>query len=284
MTRAPQLRQQIEAALAGRIPAALSPRPRTAAELVSCGLPEADALLGGGLPVGTIAELTGTASSGRTTFALSTLAGLTRQGHACACVDPCDALDPLSAAACGVDLRRLLWVRILRRSALRPVASRSASPLEQGLRATDLLLNAGGFRAILFDLAGLAHEQLRRIPLATWYRFRLQAEKSRTLLLLLTGKAPECAAPDADGDALGLASPDRPQSYAQSCAAVSLNFSPAQPEWRRATPHSPALLAGVRYRLQMQRGRVVDSVRKTLPQAQAEKNAADWTSAAAWTA
>jgi hypothetical protein len=266
MTRAAQLRQQIESALAGRIPAALSPRPRSSTQLLSCGLPEADALLGGGLPAGTIAELTGPASSGRTTFALATLAELTRRGHACACVDPCDALDPFSAAALGADLRRLLWVR----GTSGPVAGRRQhiARLEQGLRAADLLLNAGGFRALLLDLAGLGHEQVRRVPLATWYRFRLQAEKSRTLLLLLTSETQEHS-----------------HGYAQSCAAVSLRFLPAQPEWRRATPQSLPLLAGLRYRLHLRRGRTLEHSNEPAckPPAPAGEEAV-WSSAAAWIA
>jgi len=266
MNRAAQLRQQIESALAGRIPAALSPRPRSAPQLVSCGLPEADALLGGGLPAGTIAELTGPVSSGRTTFALATLAELTRRGHACACVDPCDTLDPLSAAALGADLRRLLWVR----GTSGPAATRRqhTARLEQGLRATDLLLNAGGFRALFLDLAELPHEQVRRVPLATWYRFRLQAEKSRTLLLLLAGAVPEHS-----------------QSFVQSCAAVSLRFLAAQPEWRRATPHSPPLLGGLRYRLHLRRGRATGQYNEPArkPASPAAEEAA-WSSTAAWTA
>ena len=110
MNTAAELRKQVESALAGRIPAALSFRPPVASELVPCGVAEVDAALGGGLPLGAITELTGAASSGRTTLALATLAGVTRQGAACVYVDVSDSLDPLSAAALGVDLRRLLWV------------------------------------------------------------------------------------------------------------------------------------------------------------------------------
>ena len=53
----------------------------------------------------------------------------------------------------------------------------------------DLLLNAGGWSAVVLDMGDLPPEQARRVPLATWYRFRLQAEKSRALLLLLTPMA-----------------------------------------------------------------------------------------------
>src|SRR5690242_6614599 len=106
MRTSAELRNQIESALAARIPAALSPRPLQSCELVSCGVDEVNGVLGGGLPLGAIVEFTGPPSSGRTTLALSTLAGVTREGHCCAYVDACDALDPLSAAAVGVDLPR----------------------------------------------------------------------------------------------------------------------------------------------------------------------------------
>ncbi len=270
MGTAAELRKQIESALAGRIPAALSPRPLRSPELVSCGVAEVDVLLGGGLPLGAIVELTppqqanyglppqqanyrrvggpgiagdpvGAGSSGRTTLALSTLSGLTRRRHCCAYVDACDALDPLSAAALGVDLRRLLWVRspeqnFVNRKTKNPrvvhicpplanvgskrSATRSDSYqcLERALRATDLLLNAGGWAAVVLDLGELAPAQARRVPLATWYRFRLQAEKSRALLLLLT-----------------------PIACANSCAAVSLHSEETQAEWRRASENGPAL-------------------------------------------
>jgi hypothetical protein len=254
------LRKQIESALAGRIPAALSPRPHSAPELLSCGLAEVDAMLGGGLPLGAITELTGPHTSGRTTLALATLAGLTRQGHSCAYVDASDALDPLSAAALGVDLRRLLWVRPSPRASL-----------DSALRATDLLLNAGGFRALVLDLGDLPPELARRIPLATWYRFRLQAEKSRTLFLLITRTQ----------DCVQGCSP----SYAQSCAAVTLHCHPAAAHWWEAAQDAPLLLAGLHYRLSLERSRAVDPTRKK-PAASASKAPATdaaWSSRTPWT-
>src|SRR4029077_2418982 len=44
--------------------------------------------------------------------------------------------------------------------------------LEQVLRATDLLLESGGFGLIIPDLAALPPQAARRIPLTTWFRFR----------------------------------------------------------------------------------------------------------------
>ncbi|MGB9204905.1 MAG: recombinase RecA, partial [Terriglobales bacterium] len=104
MPSAAALREQIESVLAMRIPAALSVLPRSAPELLPTGIAEVDAMLGGGLPLGGVTEIIGPVCSGRSTLALSVLAGITGQGAAAAYVDVSDALDPFSAAAMGVDL------------------------------------------------------------------------------------------------------------------------------------------------------------------------------------
>src|SRR5271169_96012 len=111
MPSATALREQIESVLALRIPAALSVPPRSAPELLPTGIAEVDTLLEGGLPLGGVTEVIGPTSSGRSTLVLSVLAGITGQGATAAYVDVSDAFDPLSAAAMGLDLGRLLWVR-----------------------------------------------------------------------------------------------------------------------------------------------------------------------------
>src|ERR1700730_2064989 len=84
---------------------------RAAVELQPSGVTELDAVLGGGFPRGSLVELCGPASSGRTSLAFSLLAEATERQQACAFVDVADSLDPLSLAAAGVDLQRLLWIR-----------------------------------------------------------------------------------------------------------------------------------------------------------------------------
>jgi recombination protein RecA len=111
MPSAAALRLQIETALARRIPSALTPAPKVIRSVAPTGVPSVDALLEGGLPIGAITEMVGPESSGRTSLALSFVAGLTRQGHVSAWIDVSNMLDPESAAAVGVDLSRLLWVR-----------------------------------------------------------------------------------------------------------------------------------------------------------------------------
>jgi hypothetical protein len=352
MNTAAELRKQIESALAERVPAALSARPVARPELVPCGIAEVDTALGGGLPLGGICELTGAASSGRTTLAWAALAGVTLNGGFGAYIDVSDSFDPLSACALGVDLRRLLWVRAGKAEAtvvVSPLTATTATPsalpnaiqekpgsgrggchpraeaigvdravsrlfnrhqtsgnspsepkdftprcsesirrkriepviftpqgglshstaihvqrgmerkpwgrLDRALRATDLLLNAGGFRVVVLDMGDVSPEYARRVPLATWYRFRLQVEKSQTMFLLLTQVA--CA---------------------NSCTAVSLHCGEPQAVWRQAAEHSTSLLTGVRHGVSISRNRVVDPYRKK-PAASVEVS---WNSTILW--
>lgn len=197
---------------------------RPAPEMVTSGIPALDALTGG-LPRGCLTEICGPASSGRTSVMLAALATATRRGEYCAVIDAGDSLDPHSATAAGIDLDRLLWVRcgensprrdpstsLGRKSPLLATLARGEAPsfirfsqgtvdfdgrkkqktlrsseycLEQVLRATDLLLESGGFGLIILDLADIAPQSARRIPLTTWFRFRRAVEHKPTILLAI---------------------------------------------------------------------------------------------------
>ena len=111
MPSASILRKQIEDMLRNRIPSALTPVPRLIRPVASCGIASVDELLEGGLPLGAITEMVGPECSGRTSFALSFLSQMTQAGKVCAWVDVSDGFHPESAAAAGIDLPRLLWVR-----------------------------------------------------------------------------------------------------------------------------------------------------------------------------
>ncbi len=67
--------------------------------------------------------------------------------------------------------------------------SKSWARLEQALRVTDLLLQAGGFSCIVLDMGSLNAEYALRVPLATWFRFRAAAERLQSNVLLLTQHA-----------------------------------------------------------------------------------------------
>ncbi len=167
---------------------------RPTPEMVSSGIREIDELTGG-FPRGCVSEICGPASSGRTSVLLAALAAATRRQEACALVDTTDALDSISAAATGVELERLLWIRCTRTSGFSPQSSDvrppsagvrpDVRPLEQALRVTDLLLQSGGFGLVAIDLGDVPDTAARRIPLASWFRFQRAVEPTSTVLLVV---------------------------------------------------------------------------------------------------
>ncbi len=304
-SRSAALRQEIESSLASRIPAALSPQAAQAPRLLPMRNEAVNALLDGGLPIGGICEFTGPASAGRTSLALSVLSEATVDS-ACAYIDVSDSLDARSAAAAGVRLKNLLWVRFsemqeqtsnptqsghagkavtpnrdgadrstqhhgirhprsetkgidrdlermlvqkaqtrlkkmegtpgfpnqglslaavpeeqvayehfnarradasdplrqIDRKAADEARERASTPavvqaglrreakpwskLDKALRTADQILQSGGFRVVVLDLASIPPDQAIRIPPATWYRFSRAAQEGDAILLLLT--------------------------------------------------------------------------------------------------
>jgi hypothetical protein len=262
MSSAAALRIEIERALDRRFPAALTPVPRTISETATTGVPEVDALLDGGLPVGAVSEVTGPKSSGRTGLALSFLAQQTQDERVCAWVDVGDAFDPESAAASGVILRQLLWVRCCEAATVSTGNGSRISPtwkkkiqapiwtrLDQALRATDLLLQAGGFAAIVLDLGDMVPEHGSRIPLATWFRFRQAADRTRCCLLVL-GRA----------------------AYAQSSAAVVLECALCEPHTAGGT-----VLNGFSFEVSRGRQRFTPAM-----QSARKPPASTWSATSAW--
>lgn len=299
MPTAAALRLEIEHALERKFPAALTPAPRAMYEVAATGIAAVDELLHGGLPVGAISELTGATSSGRTSLALQFVAQRTAEERACAWVDVSDAFDPESAAANGVRLRQLLWMRCgareratpsgtnrplgtpagskgareqedrEQRTEIRKTGSEGAREhqasvrrarqwmnpnwvrLEQGLRATDLLLQAGGFAAIVMDLGDTAPEQATRIPLATWFRYRQAAERTQCSLVVVGERG-----------------------YAKSAAAVVLECST-----RNAKQAGGTVLRGFEFEVRRERERQapIEITTRKPP-------AATWQADAAWEA
>lgn len=181
------LRSQLENSLAARIPAAFSRKICPAPEKLPSGIREVDELLEGGIPRGGFTEISGPVSTGRTSMVLAVLAKVT-QKSACAWVDVHDTLDPESAAACGADLERLLWLRMsgkVPQRFSRPKDQKPWTRLDQALKATDLLLQAGGFCLVVLDMSDVRAEDALRVPLASWYRFRLAAAQAQTALILM---------------------------------------------------------------------------------------------------
>ena len=388
MPSASAIRLQIESALAARIPAALTPTARMVRPVASTGIDALDEALHGGFPIGAITELIGPECSGRTSVALAFVAGMTQAGKVCAWIDVSNALDPASAAAAGVDLRRLLWVRCGARKAetqhagqkfalpqqylvprpaikglhgggcgghprgevkgmaqavsglLQPettwqpnIAPRCAEPmrrdgsslgvstreaagakapthfgdgigttevvpcyktsfhktvsassevmpyqnrgyqrhikpalrqqpgkpfaqLDQALRAADLLLQGGGFSAIVLDLGSLAPEFASRVPLATWFRYRAAAESTQASLLLLAQ-----------------------YGSAKSSAELTLRLEPGD-----ALQDEQTVFTGMAHSVEVARRRFTGAQDNVVPMRKPVQrmNAAGWQSRAAW--
>ena len=125
---------------------------------------------------GSVTEVAGKASSGKTSVALSLLAQLTSAGEVCALVDSMGSFDPVSAKLADVELANLLWVRC-------------GGELEKSFLAADHLVQAKGFGCVWLNLCGLPQQQLRRVPRTYWYRYRSRIKETPTLFLVTAEEA-----------------------------------------------------------------------------------------------
>ncbi|MDY4509481.1 MAG: recombinase RecA [Candidatus Faecousia sp.] len=125
----------------------LGDRPEMNVEAIPTGSLALDAALGiGGVPRGRIIEIYGPESSGKTTLALHILAEAQKRGGEVAFVDAEHALDPVYAAALGVDTDNLL------------VSQPDTG--EQALEITDALVRSGAIDAVVVDsVAALVPKQ-----------------------------------------------------------------------------------------------------------------------------
>lgn len=181
---------------------------RTPPKFVQLELPALKSLFPQGLQRGLIAEINGRRSSGRTSLYLHILEQATARGEVCAVIDAHDSFHPASAHAAGVKLERLVWVRC-------------GGKTEDAIRATDLLLHAGGFGVVVLDLCETSARVLNRIPLSYWYRFRRAVEHTPAMLLV-------CA--------------DLPQT--KSCSSINLELESKLFLWSGKPPF--LLLRGLR--------------------------------------
>ena len=117
---------------------------------------------------GAMTELVGPLSSGRTSVLTLCLRAVTRRGALAALVDVDHAFDPGSAAAAGVELRRLLWVC-------------GEGRRRDALQALDLLARCPGFALVALDVG----ESPPRLPLDAAFRLRQAARRSGVAVLVL---------------------------------------------------------------------------------------------------
>lgn len=125
---------------------------------------------------GTIAEMAGGASAGKTSMIVSLLSKLTAAGEICAVVDSAGGFDPRTAALAGVELENLLWVRC-------------GGDIEKAFMAADHLVQAKGFGAIWLNLNGLPLRKLKYVPKSYWYRYRTRIKETPTLMLVTAEEA-----------------------------------------------------------------------------------------------
>jgi hypothetical protein len=213
------IRSQVER----RLPGALTVYERQAPEVFPTGLASVDREIGG-IPKGSLTQVCAPVgmSSGRTTLLLSLLAQVTSKEQFCAAVDANDCFDPESADAAGVCLSRLLWVRC---------SDRGMKSVEQAFKATDILIQNGGFGVIALDLGNVEGKLIRKIPLTTWFRFaRVMETLPTALVVLLT------------------------HSAAQSCAALTLNMG-ASAQWSGSELSHTRLISSVQFDLEVGRTR-----------------------------
>lgn len=131
------------------------------------GIAALDELLGGGWPRAALSEITGRRSSGGTAIVRAALAAAIAAGEAAALIDPGGTLDARAAAASGLPLPALLWIR--------------CAPA-QALKAADLVVAAGGFGMAVLDLC----DAQLRVPDAAWVRLRHGARAQGTTILVAT--------------------------------------------------------------------------------------------------
>ena len=182
------LRQQFDSFLGGPLDWRARPLPET----VPSGAPGID------LPRGSLTEIVGPASSGRTSLLLSILAAATARQESCALVDAEDAFDPRSAASAGVCLARLLWVRCGHHAG-------------HALQAADLLIQGGGFGLAILDLGDTPPAVARRISRTSWFRLRRAVENTPAVLVTVSQ-----------------------QSLAGTCASLALQCAREQAAWSGA--------------------------------------------------
>lgn len=177
--------------------------------------PAFDRLLAGGLPRGQLVELHGGRSCGRFSAVLTALAAATGVGEAAALVDLGDHLDPAAAAAMGVDLARLLW--------LRPESVRHA------LAAAEMAIG-GGFPFVVVELGSPPLPGSRGAE-SFWLRLARAAQTQGTALLVSS-----------------------PYRVSGTAAAAVLRAGGVRAAWH-GEPGGPRLLQGISSRLDLEKRR-----------------------------
>jgi recombination protein RecA len=186
------LREQIQAILTSRWQAAFLMEKEAKSETLLSVVGE--------IPRGALTEIAGPVSSGRTSLLYSLLATVSSKQEFCTLLDVADTFDPESAAAAGVRLSQILWVRC-------------AGNAEHALKAADMLAQAGGFGLVAIDLGDTSEKVVHRIPLAVWFRLRHAVENTRTALIVVGQRI-----------------------HAHSCSVLKIQLNRSRALWRGQLP------------------------------------------------
>jgi len=176
-------------------------------DLLPTSIDAIDHLLGGGLRRGKVVELVARRASGRYAIVLSALAAATSIGEAAALIDVNDHFDPQIAAAAGVDLTRLLWVR--------------PKTMKQAVMAAEMI-TATGFQLVVLD-AGLHPVRGLRPPDAAWVRLARAAEAHGTAMLVSV-----------------------PYAFTGTASEAVVRGEKTRVKWKQIGSKSPKVLAGLR--------------------------------------
>jgi len=189
---------------------------------IPSGLWPVDNLIEGGIVRGRISEIIAEPGAGKTSLAAAFVAHVT-QREAAAWIDAADDFDPLSIAAAGVELARLLWVSSHRATkgaqAGTPASNAARFPVvAASLKAAEWILAAGGFGLVILDFGGGAYQ----LPSSAALRLARAAEQSGAGVLVLA-----------------------PRRICGTFAALSLTLRRQRVCFSRCWPGAPALFEGL---------------------------------------
>jgi hypothetical protein len=190
---------------------------------IPSGLDPVDNLIEGGILRGRISEIIAQPGAGKTSLAAAFAANVTRR-EAAAWIDASDDFDPVSIAAAGVELTRLLWVSSRRTNTKRAWAGTPAPHAIQfpavaaSLKAAEWILAAGGFGLVILDFGASASQLSQSAAL----RLARAAERSGAGVLVLA-----------------------PRRMCGTFAALSLTLRRERACFSRFWPDAPALFDGL---------------------------------------
>jgi hypothetical protein len=143
------------------------PQQKATHLLAPTGWSPLDALLGGGLPKGSITQLIiPNISAGGAIVLDEIIEAMHQHSQRVALIDGKNSFEP------STDYPLLLWIR--------------CQNAAQALKATDLVLRDSNLPLSILDFKQNSDAELRKIPGTTWYRFQRIIEENKGALLAIT--------------------------------------------------------------------------------------------------